>query len=95
MMSFTPQTRSKTPASLARVTRSAYETYKKCSRQLTIGRQNRTNGLTAYAWSLGNRLRHEYDTVSIQVIWSIVSVDLLSLADACRDALMRIESSEI
>jgi uncharacterized protein with HEPN domain len=36
---------------------------------------------------LGNRLRHEYDTVSLDVIWGIVVKHLAPLEAACRQAL--------
>ncbi len=36
---------------------------------------------------LGNRLRHEYDTVSLEVIWGIVVKHLDPLEAACRQAL--------
>jgi uncharacterized protein with HEPN domain len=36
---------------------------------------------------LGNRLRHEYDTVDLARIWLVVERDLPPLKAACQDAL--------
>ena len=36
---------------------------------------------------LGNRLRHEYDTVDLARIWLLIERDLPPLKAACRDAL--------
>ncbi len=40
--------------------------------------------------SLGNRLRHEYDTIRADRLWDIVRVDLPKLCAACEDALCRL-----
>jgi uncharacterized protein with HEPN domain len=40
--------------------------------------------------ALGNRLRHEYDTIREDRLWDIVQVDLPPLCAACEDALRRL-----
>ena len=41
---------------------------------------------------LGNRLRHEYDTIRPDRLWDVVQNDLPSLLAACRAALPRLDS---
>jgi uncharacterized protein with HEPN domain len=42
--------------------------------------------------ALGNQLRHQYDTLEVDEIWRIATVDLPRLENACRAALARIVS---
>jgi uncharacterized protein with HEPN domain len=44
--------------------------------------------------SLGNRLRHEYDTIREDRLWDIVQTDLPSLCAACEDALRRLREGQ-
>ena len=37
--------------------------------------------------ALGNRLRHEYDTIREERLWDIVRIDLPLLSSACEEAL--------
>lgn len=39
---------------------------------------------------LGNRLRHEYDQISLEQLWEIASRDTPALAEDCRQALARL-----
>jgi uncharacterized protein with HEPN domain len=36
---------------------------------------------------MGNRLRHEYDTIDLARIWLLIERDLMPLRAACQDAL--------
>jgi uncharacterized protein with HEPN domain len=36
---------------------------------------------------LGNRLRHDYDTIDLNRIWLLIERDMLLLKAACQDAL--------
>jgi uncharacterized protein with HEPN domain len=38
---------------------------------------------------LGNRLRHEYDEIQRDQLWSFIQTDVPSLRAACAEALMR------
>jgi uncharacterized protein with HEPN domain len=40
--------------------------------------------------ALGNRLRHEYDSIREDRLWDIIQVDLPPLCAACEDALRRL-----
>lgn len=40
--------------------------------------------------ALGNRLRHEYDRVRIERLWTIIVEELPSLCAACEDGLRRL-----
>jgi uncharacterized protein with HEPN domain len=40
--------------------------------------------------ALGNRLRHEYDTIRQDRLWDILQIDLPALRDACEEALRRL-----
>jgi uncharacterized protein with HEPN domain len=42
--------------------------------------------------ALGNRLRHEYDSIREDRLWDIVRGDLPSLCSACEQALIRLRS---
>lgn len=42
----------------------------------------------------GNRLRHAYDRISLDVIWAAVRHDLPALADDARRALIRLRHDE-
>jgi len=44
--------------------------------------------------ALGNRLRHEYDTIREDRLWAIVQTDLPPLLTACEDALQGLRKSE-
>jgi len=44
--------------------------------------------------ALGNRLRHEYDRVRADRLWTIVVDDLPSLRSACVDALAKLGSGD-
>jgi uncharacterized protein with HEPN domain len=39
--------------------------------------------------ALGNRLRHEYDSIREDRLWDIVQFNLPSLREACEEALRR------
>jgi uncharacterized protein with HEPN domain len=41
--------------------------------------------------SLGNAIRHEYDSIDAKVIWNIVESDLVPLADAVEAAIAKLE----
>ena len=41
--------------------------------------------------SLGNAIRHEYDSIDAEVIWNIVESDLVPLADAVEAAIKKLE----
>lgn len=41
--------------------------------------------------ALGNRLRHEYETIREDRLWDIVQTDLPSLCIACQEALPRLQ----
>jgi uncharacterized protein with HEPN domain len=41
--------------------------------------------------ALGNRLRHEYDSIREDRLWDIIQVDLPSLIAACQAALRRVQ----
>ena len=41
--------------------------------------------------TLGNAIRHEYDTVDPEIIWNIVENDLLPLADAVERAINKLD----
>lgn len=43
---------------------------------------------------LGNLLRHEYDTIRRSVLWEIVTEDLPSLQEACKNALARLPDKD-
>ncbi len=43
---------------------------------------------------LGNRLRHEYDTVDLARVWLVVERDLPPLKAACQDALRALSHNE-
>lgn len=36
---------------------------------------------------LGNRLRHDYDTINVVQLWVLIERDLPALKDACERAL--------
>ena len=42
--------------------------------------------------ALGNRLRHEYDTIREDRLWDIVHIDLPPFCAACEDALKRLKT---
>jgi len=42
---------------------------------------------------LGNRLRHEYQSIDIVRIWLLIERDLPTLKIACQDALRRLEAT--
>jgi uncharacterized protein with HEPN domain len=44
--------------------------------------------------ALGNRLRHEYDSIAAGRLWDIVQVDLPGLCDACKGALQRLRDDQ-
>lgn len=41
--------------------------------------------------NLGNFLRHEYDSLEVEVLWSICTKELEPLESACRDALAKLK----
>ena len=41
--------------------------------------------------SLGNAIRHEYDSIDAEAIWNIVEVDLVPLADAVDAAIEKLD----
>ena len=41
--------------------------------------------------SLGNAIRHEYDSIDAAAIWNIVEEDLVPLADAVEAAIEKLE----
>jgi uncharacterized protein with HEPN domain len=41
--------------------------------------------------SLGNAIRHEYDSIDAEAIWSIIEDDLVPLADAVEAAIQKLE----
>ena len=41
--------------------------------------------------SLGNAIRHEYDSIDAEAIWNIVEDDLVPLADAVEAAIKKLE----
>ncbi len=43
--------------------------------------------------ALGNRLRHDYDTINAKRLWEIVQTELPRLCLACRDALQRLRDA--
>jgi uncharacterized protein with HEPN domain len=43
---------------------------------------------------LGNRLRHDYQSIDVVRIWLLVERDLPPLQAACRDALRRLEDDD-
>ena len=43
---------------------------------------------------LGNRLRHDYQTIDVVRIWLLIERDLPPLKAACRDALCRLEAAD-
>ena len=45
--------------------------------------------------ALGNRLRHEYDTIREDRLWDIVQTSLGTLCSACENALARLEKGEM
>ncbi len=52
--------------------------------------------IPGYPWKkfrgLGNRLRHDYDTIEIPQIWRIASMQLPSLVEDCREALVKLKN---
>jgi len=44
--------------------------------------------------ALGNRLRHEYDTIREDRLWDIVQIDLPPLCAACEEALGRLREKQ-
>lgn len=42
---------------------------------------------------LGNRLRHDYDTVDLARVWLLIERDLPPLKAACQDALLALSGS--
>ena len=44
--------------------------------------------------ALGNRLRHEYDSIREDRLWDIVEADLPSFCSACESALKRLREAE-
>ena len=44
--------------------------------------------------ALGNRLRHEYDSIREDRLWDIVQIDLPPLCSACEDALRRMRERQ-
>ncbi len=44
--------------------------------------------------ALGNRLRHEYDSIREDRLWDIVQIDLQPLCAACEDALRRLREGQ-
>jgi uncharacterized protein with HEPN domain len=44
--------------------------------------------------ALGNRLRHEYDTIRADRLWDIVQINLPPLCAACKEALRRLRERQ-
>ncbi|WP_158811466.1 HepT-like ribonuclease domain-containing protein [Beijerinckia sp. L45] len=43
---------------------------------------------------MGNRLRHGYDRLDIDVLWNVVDVEIASLLADARDALQRLAANQ-